>query len=517
MARSKLTVRRNGVHFTPDALADVLACGAIHEPQVSVLDPACGDGALLAAADGRCHSLAGASAPDLVGCDKLAQRALRKLRVPWRPVKSDFFAYKPSREFDVILMNPPFVSARMLGKAKRTLYQRRHASFCGLSGNADLWAYFLVKALSHLREGGTVGAILPWSFLQADYAGSLRARLREMFASVRVLVITSQCFDHTNQRVLLLWLQGFGTAAEKLSIGFSDQVGQDPSFHSVSQATWDSGALLAADEGNTLELLGAYFDAYGFSPLSDHADVHIGVVTGANDFFVTTEPEARSHGFRSTNLLPVLTSSGDIHSLRADGSCGPKRLLRICRDAESTCSEYIARGVAAEYHLRSQCRRRDPWYEVDTGDVPDAFFTYRVAAVPILALNDSGLQCTNAVHRVYFRDLTEAQRRWVQVSLLAAPARLSLEVLAKTYGNGALKVEPNALKRSPVYVPDAPFPADAYARLNRLVENGEREAASALATKVVNLGAGVARDLALRTTAALDTVRSRRCRGPGDG
>jgi len=87
----------------------------------------------------------------------------------------------------VIVMNPPFVRHHLIDNEKRKLYQRMVAGICPIKWSSDLWAYFLVKSCLHLNTGGKVGAILPWSFLQAEYAQDIRIWLSDNFKEIQLL------------------------------------------------------------------------------------------------------------------------------------------------------------------------------------------------------------------------------------------------------------------------------------------------------------------------------------------
>ena len=84
-------------------------------------------------------------------------------------------------------MNPPYVRHHTLTYTKIQKYSKTTNSICKLKKTSDLWAYFLAKALGHIKEGGSIGAILPWSFLQADYARDIRKLLSNKFKHIKIV------------------------------------------------------------------------------------------------------------------------------------------------------------------------------------------------------------------------------------------------------------------------------------------------------------------------------------------
>jgi SAM-dependent methyltransferase len=187
--------KRFGVYYTPDGLAAFLATKvAAHadldsDRDIRVLDPACGDGALLAAfVEATPASLH--SRLVLVGVDRDAESLAQArahlteddaLRIEL--IEGDFldlvgdtkaaglFA-RPSAiaPAHVIVANPPYVRTQALGADRA---QELAAAF-DLSGRVDLYQAFLVAMSRTLVEGGTLGAILSNRFLSTKSGASTR-------------------------------------------------------------------------------------------------------------------------------------------------------------------------------------------------------------------------------------------------------------------------------------------------------------------------------------------------------
>jgi len=151
--------------------------------------------------------------------------------------------------------------------------------------------------------------------------------------------------------------------------------------------------------------------------------------------------------------------------------------------------EYISSGVELGFDERVHCQRRvkvrGAWYNVDSGPVPHAFFTYRVSKVPYLVLNPNGYQCTNALHKVFFNGVTKMQRKWIQLSLLSIFGQLFLEIGARHYGNGTMKIEPKTLKKVLVYTGASRIPQDVYDGILRHIAEGRKDRACREATQLI--------------------------------
>jgi adenine-specific DNA-methyltransferase len=500
--------RKNGVFYTPASMARLLASRAIDGEDFLVLDPACGDGVLLKAAAERHADFRVAPRLRLVGCDRFkAKRALRSLEF----VQSDFFAYETNEKFDTILTNPPYVQSARIRPATRERYHTRYAKSLGFSHNLDLWAYFLIKCTEHLNVGGTIAAILPWSFLEAEYAQKVRNWLAKSFKRIEVLVLEGAHFEDTVKRVLLVWLYDYGSPARDVKLGYTHTCAVMPDFQSVPMKAWNSDNVAACFNDAGQHICHRLAEA-GFSPMKEYVDISIGVVTGANRYFIHSKREAEGFGFPEGSTLPILTSVRDLDLVA--GSKSPDKMLIRFKRMTRKRKRYVEKGRRLHLNARVHCARRESqtgsWYDIDPGTTPDAFFTYRVARIPYLILNPDGYQCTNALHRVCFKGVSRTERKWIQLSLLSIFGQLSLEMGARHYGNGILKIEPRLLKMALVYTSRTRIPDDSYRRILRHISNVDKESACAEATRLVAKEANLSASLVADAIATLNNLRKRR-------
>lgn len=172
--------KRLGAHYTPEALAGFVvrrALGAARAGPLRVLDPACGDGELLAAV---ARARPGA---ELVGFD-LDQAAVEaaRLRLPSAVVERGDFtelgAALAAGSFDLVVTNPPYVRTQVLGGAA----SGRLAQRFGLRGRIDLTHPFVAMTPRLLREGGVLGLLCSNRFLSTRAGGNVRELLSRDFA-----------------------------------------------------------------------------------------------------------------------------------------------------------------------------------------------------------------------------------------------------------------------------------------------------------------------------------------------
>jgi hypothetical protein len=85
--------------------------------------------------------------------------------------------------FDAVIGNPPYVRAESLGDAKSYLQGRYKAYDSG----ADLYAFFMEKGVTLLREDGRFGIIVSSSFLRTRYGAPLRSWLMRNASVERIV------------------------------------------------------------------------------------------------------------------------------------------------------------------------------------------------------------------------------------------------------------------------------------------------------------------------------------------
>ena len=493
---------KNGIFYTPDHVALELVSVAKQfldvSATLSVLDPACGDGALLQASMDELGDL-----HRFLGCDLFppdSQRWVKGMNFH----QGDFFEFQSGSKYDLVITNPPYIQFGRLDSQQRKELQSRFSKELHLSGTVDLWVYFLLKAASHLRHGGVIAAVIPWSFLEADFSHLVREWFSEHFEDIRVLVLRDRHFSTTEKRVLLLWVAGYGRSAQNIEIGFSERVDDQHRFQAITRDEWVGPRLITGVDIDSDRVLKQCREN-GWLELGTVAKIGIGVVTGSNAFFIRP---SGTHGVR--DKTPILTKVDDLQCLEV--FTYPDNELLFLDSRRNPDSAYIQQGITDGIPKRSHCQRRgELWYKVNADTAPDAFFTYRVARTPYLSLNPEGFYCTNSLHKVSFNQgVTENMRKWIALSILSDISQLSLEMNGRHYGNGVLKIEPSALKAALVKLPSRRISESRFNKVSELICAGRKDEAAAEATAYCKEVCDFPEHIWDQARTALQKIRARR-------
>lgn len=467
-----------GAYYTPEPVVQSLVRWVVRKPSDRLIDPACGDGRFLGI-----HA-------NSVGVEQDPEAsAVVHERSPGSLIhEGDFFTWATDTQerFDCAVGNPPFIRyQRFTGnvrKAARELCAKHGARFSGLSSS---WAPFLVATASLLRPGGRMAFVVPAEIGHAPYAKPVLEYMVGHFDLVKVIAIQRKVFPELSEDCWLLYCEGYGDETNAIQLSPMTYFGlmNTPPSLSVNVAVrkwqaWNHRLrpfLLSRNVRNLYESLAC---ADGAMRLGDVAQVGIGYVTGANDFFHLRPSEARKRSVPSRFLWPAVRSAKALKGRAVNKSTvdkwrrrdEPILLLRLGRNEElpSSVRTYLDSDEGREARNRYKCRMREPWYAVPDVTVPDAFLAYMSGDNAALVANRARCVGTNSVHVVTLKNsisITRLQRLW-----RGPLTQLSCEIEGHPLGGGMLKVEPGEAGRIVLLDPET-LPK----REVRLVKQGIQE------------------------------------------
>ena len=508
--------KRLGCYYTPQDLANALADWALADADTAVLDPSFGGCAFFNAA-WRVLESRGSESPGqhIYGVD-IDPEALAYVQPlvdagtdPRHFIIADFFEVRPGQfdrtSFGAVVGNPPYVRHHALDSVKCS---KAAASLdkvgVQLTKRASYWAYFIVHSLEFLQPDGRLAFVLPGSLLHADYADSLRSYLVESFRHVAVLLIRERVFPDAQEKAVVLLAEGFGQPNKGVSVLEVASVRAVPqvcatlprSMVTTDSLSGDGGWLRPLLGKDTLDLLESIFAEPNVQRLGDHADVHIGVVTGNNRFFIISrhrqehicipERDLKSVVPHASLLKCLSFRDSDLDRLVSSG----REMLLISPDDPASISpglrKYISAGQQICLDEATKCRSRNPWYSVPSTFVPHAFVPYMGSNWPRIILNQSHATCTNAIHRLVWKEhVSDEDAMRLALGSVSSLAQLSAELVGRSYGGGVLKLEPRGLRRLAIPAPSLKDPTRLSEVVDRLLRAGDMASATNIVDRAV--------------------------------
>lgn len=513
--------KRLGAFYTPENLSQILTNWAIRNSEDLVLEPSFGGCGFLVAARRRLAEL-GARDPreQIYGCD-VDDGAFEFLaETLGQPVDQSKFLHKDFLEtkaladwpvlFDATIGNPPYIPYQAIPSEKRKkLVKSAESLGVTLGGKSSLWAHFLFHAVSFVAPGGRMAWVLPGSFLQADYAAKIRQFLAESFSDVLCILMHQRFFkeEGTEEETVVLLAKGRSNDLPKCTPLFIDALNLEALESSIFD--WESGravgrpllgrpSLLSVSEevSKVYSEVEKRVDCY---LLGDLLKINIGLVTGANKFFVIDREAKSDARLVDSDVIPVLSKFkfaqglnfklSDFENIIDSGERGYLVNSVTFPKKGTGLFEYLDKFGAVEREKVSTFKKRPIWHLPSDGKIPDGFFPVMNHHGPRLVINELGINCTNTIHRVYFKEsLSILDRKLVAISLLTSFSQISAEFVGRRYGSGVLKHEPREAEKIAVVLPTAlssHMVDECYFKIDSLLRLGKHDEATAYADEII--------------------------------
>jgi hypothetical protein len=383
-----------------------------------------------------------------------------------------FVLNPPAIKLDAIVANPPYIRHHRLSKSVKLSLKQYSEKVLGkpLDGRAGYHVYFLIRALTLLNPGGRLCFIVPADTCEGVFARYLWEWITKNYCLDAVVTFNPQATPFpgvdTNPIVLMIRKdppQDVFYWAECLEAETNDLA------HWCIQGFPTSGySDLRIVHRNVAEAIKTGLTR-GPSPQAEHrfrlgdfASVMRGIATGANDFFLMTRPQVEKLGIPAEYLVRAIARTRDVEGNiltredldRLDRQGRPTYLLYLddtpLEGLPKTVQEYLKQGQAEGLDLRPLISTRRPWYKMEKRKPPPILFAYLGRRNSRFIMNIAGAIPLTGFLGVYphHQDPEYIERLW---RVLRADETLAnLPLVAKSYGEGALKVEPRALEQLPL-------------------------------------------------------------------
>jgi hypothetical protein len=440
---------------------------------VHIFDPAVGCGAFFQAAKRRAR-------PDLklLGCE-IDPATLARAKAHGLSEEDlagvelrDFVLNPPAQKFSSIVANPPYLRHHRLPPAYKDRLKALARLIIGqeLDGRAGLHVYFLIRALEKLRPRGRLAFIVPADTCEGVFAVPLWRWITKTFRLDAIVTFAPDAspFPGVDTNPVILFLQN--SPPEKR---FSWARCFEPGL--VALAEWVESGFPPQRSGSLVAIRRSVAEALtnGFSreprtrrengpQLGDFAYVLRGIATGANHYFFLTENEVSRLRIPEEFLLPAIGRTRDVEGNRLT----PHSFLRLKQRGRpvwlfspdgrprhyfpKTVQNYLQLGEQMGLPHRPLIASRRPWYKMERRAVPPILFAYLGRRNARFILNEAAVVPLTGFLCVYPRDLSKEFLINLWEALNDSLTLENLAQVGKSYGGGAIKVEPRALERLPI-------------------------------------------------------------------
>lgn len=461
---------RGGFYTAPD-IADFLTRWAVGARPARVLEPSCGDGAFLDSLTRLApRSRVVAWELEEAEASKARERTPLGRRCEVEVQTGDFLQWflasgAEARLFDAVVGNPPFIRYQYLAERQQIVAEQMFARL-GLpfTRHTNAWVPFVIAGLELLRGGGRLAMVIPSELLHIRHAEALRQFLVRHCVRVLILDTEELWFGDAQQGTVLLLAEKKSSPADshagvgivsvrsrnELCDSVEDLFPRLEFVRTASQGKW-TPLLLAPKERSLVESLAAHKEFCRFDAL---ATVDVGIVTGANKFFLVPDavvnefelhPWARPMFGRSEHVRGLIYDLAD-HEENRRAALPSNFLWFDDRDANSfppPVQAYLRSGEVSGLARRYKCRIREPWFRVPSVYAAPVAMLKRAHHFPRLILNRMGALTTDTAYRIR---PTAASAEALVCSFLNSLTCLCAELEGRHYGGGVLELVPSEIE-----------------------------------------------------------------------
>lgn len=471
-----------GGYYTPVDLAAFIARWVKEISPKSILEPSCGDGAFFSAF----KSVRGFSKTEITGfeLDKVeankAKARAKESGLSNVTVKNqDFLQWALQQmdagqpRFDAVVGNPPFVRYQYLPEPFQTkaaqVFTELNLPF---TKHTNAWVPFILASMAVLRPGGRLAMVVPAEIIHVMHAQSLRSYLGRECRRLVVIDPEELWFSGTLQGAVILLAEKRKDKADKaeglgmypvkgrefLKLSPSDVFNAPQAINGKTvEGKW-TRALLDFDTRSLFDELADHAEVFRFD---DVAQVDVGIVTGANKFFLVDDEIIRRHKLRKwahpmfgrSEHCPGVIYDEAQHAENATKG-KPTNFLWFhepSQKVDAAARAYIKIGEAEELHKRYKCRVRSPWYTVPSVYATEIGMLKRSHDTPRLIINRIGAYTTDTAYRIRARDVIAEKLVSNFINPLTA---LSAELEGRHYGGGVLELVPSEIERLIIPLPE---------------------------------------------------------------
>lgn len=519
-----------GGYYTPLPIAELLSKWVLVNGATTILEPSCGDGVFLQAL----YTQTATATPlpqisieaveivaEEVAKTELRSAKLRNAGVNVQVIQHDIFSWlgdgNSEREWDAIIGNPPYIRYQYFGKEQQDLaeqlFKRANVPF---SRRTNAWVPLVIASVIHLKPGGCLAMVLPAELLHIHHASGLRQLLEQEMETITLIDIREMVFPAVLQGVmLLLAIKKRGRAFQPLVSGNGSPhttlaqstaiVGMPDKPASLHILDLDNLASVSALQAEKLArnchqrinatggewMLGLLRDEEmalmreikahkAVLPFMTIASVDIGIVTGANNFFVVNRDVLKQFELESiatpmlakSDLIKGITYTQQDHWMNEEAGKAV-HFLKFPATALASLpvpmANYIRSGEAQKLQERYKCRIREPWYVVPYTWTAEMALLKRCHHFPRLVINELRAHSTDTAYRVRLQPDYAGRARDMAFSFLNSLTFLCAELGGRHYGGGVLELVPSEIEK--LLIPLQKVEEHIFAQTDALIRN----------------------------------------------
>lgn len=336
----------------------------------------------------------------------------------------DFLTANISKKYDGVIMNPPYIrhekidNLKDFGISKKVLKENK--IFESLPLNANLYMYFIVKAIHLLKKNGELIVIFPGSWTKTKNGAEFKKILNKYCSLINEINIFGDVFENSPLvDVIVLHLKK----------------GKVPILTNNQKIEVKNGTLKFISKN--LESCNLKF----VIPFNKIAKIRRGLTTGCNEIFINPKfkkPESMVH------LCPIISSPKNINGYRTQNVLLDKvfipntkyKLTDEIKNFIKKNEKYIMSSQAPKT-LYEKIKKQKEWFNIKNIDSSGFLFSYFVRNDMKFIYNSDGYLARDNFYIIK----PEIDYELTFALLNNYYIYYQLEKIGKKYGAGLLKIQ----------------------------------------------------------------------------
>lgn len=474
-AQESATKLRGG-YYTPIEVSRFLTRWVLKNGAKRILEPSCGDGSFIRSFENLHDYHVSLTGVELLEEEaaKSRQAATDNKLLDTHIINCDFLEWaldklEDSEPYDAVIGNPPYIRYQYLEASDQKLSERLFSKYqLAFTKHTNAWVPFVIASLALLAPGGRLAMVIPSELLHILHAGSLRKFLISECSRILMIDPNELLFEEALQGAVLLMVEK-KKIVEELSKGVAivsapdnDFLSRDPDIY-FENANYVSGevlngkwmkVLLSSEEVSVFEMIRKRPNIRRFK---DIASVDVGIVTGANQYFLVTSETVAKYDlsdyakpmFGRSEHCPGVIYDEKVH--KDNEARGLPTNFIMFGNTPVQClplkaQDYVRLGETQNLQNRYKCRIRNPWYAVPSVYATPVGMLKRSHNYPKLILNAANAYTTDTAYRIRILD-SGVPAEILVFSFVNSLTALTAELEGRHYAGGVLELVPSEIEK----------------------------------------------------------------------
>lgn len=336
----------------------------------------------------------------------------------------DFLSANISQKYDGIIMNPPYIRHEKIDELKEygvtKAILRRNKIFQNLPANANIYMYFIIKAIHLLKQNGELVVIFPSSWIKTKNGTEFKNLLNNYCSLINEINITGDIFEDSPMvEVIILHLRK----------------GRSKVVPNNQKIEVKNGVLKFIND--KLESCNLKFS----TPFDKIAKIRRGLTTGCNEIFINPQFQKEES---MVHLCPIISSPKSINGYQTknvllDKVFMPNSKYQFTEEINNFIKECETCIISSRSPktLYEKIKQHKKWFDIKNIDSSGILFSYFVRNDMKFIYNDGGYLARDNFYIIK----PEIDAEITFALLNNYYIYYQLENIGKRYGAGLLKIQ----------------------------------------------------------------------------